>query len=84
MLRSPCLRVSVEYVSPFPLSGGFLSKIHGNSEWSHPGGDHSLIYRAFRIAQLRKIEDYVRAHLAESILIEMLAEFPQNGKLIST
>jgi hypothetical protein len=42
---------------------------------SFPRIDHSLIYRAFCIARLRKIEDYVRAHLAESISIEMLAEF---------
>ncbi len=31
--------------------------------------------RAFCIARLRKIEDYVRAHLAERISIEMLAEY---------
>ena len=37
--------------------------------------DHSPIYRAFCIARLRKIEDYVRAHLAERISIEMLAEY---------
>jgi hypothetical protein len=42
---------------------------------SFPRIDHSLIYRAFCIARLRKIEDYGRAHLAESISIEMLAEF---------
>jgi hypothetical protein len=35
---------------------------------------HSLIYRVFCIARLRTIEDYVRAHLAERISIEMLAE----------
>jgi AraC family transcriptional regulator len=29
------------------------------------------------IARLRKIEDYVRAHLAESISIEMLAELAE-------
>jgi hypothetical protein len=51
---------------------------------SFPRIDHSPNYRAFCIARLRKIEDYVRAHLAERISIEMLAEFPQNGKLIST